>query len=185
MARQVQEGVLVLVGFGDQEPSRAVQVVTAAEVGAACSEAGGRLPGGAGQDDGEHGAGAGLARPASDSDHLAEQARVQAEGLVTAQHRHPSVAGHVQFGVPARDGSGVHQRRHPAGQVGGVMPVPDRDAELGQVVAQRALFLAAAFPADVAAGHVRAVVAQQGSQGALPVAQDPGQVRGGERGGQR
>ena len=134
MARQVQEGVPVLVGFGDQEPSRAVQVVAAAEVGAACSEAGGRLPGGAGQDDGEDGAGAALSRPAGDGYDLAEQARVQAEGLV-AQHRHPSVAGRVQFGVPGRDGSGVHQRRHPAGQEGGVMSGADGDAELGQVVA--------------------------------------------------
>ena len=72
----------------------------------------------------------------------------------------------------------------PARQVRGVVPGADGDAELGQVAEQRALFLAAAFPADVAAGHVRAVVAQQGSQGALPVAQDSGQVRGGERGGQ-
>lgn len=65
------------------------------------------------------------------------------------------------------------------------MPGADGDAELGQVAAQRALLLAAAFPADVAAGHGGAVEAEQGSQGALPVAQDPGQMRGGQRGKQR
>jgi len=42
------------------------------------------------------------------------------------------------------------------------------------------LLFRTAPPADVAAGHGRAVVAQQGGQGALAVTQDAGQVRGGK-----
>ena len=64
-----------------------------------------------------------------------------------------------------------------------VVAVADRNAELAQVRAQRSLLFRAAPPADVAAGYGRAVVAQQGGQGALAVTEDAGQMRGGELGG--